>query len=333
MQQSICGNGIQLQYHNLTKGTHTWAMQLIRNQRGRWTLFRAAGSTGFQLLPWDWQVGQYFPSEIRGEATTTTSLVPPCFHFFSKTFTCTLKWVMACMLMCTRKQKRKKILKRNLGDACHTLPYGRSHYTFQPHPILEFRGGIELMQVSSHGPMTICQQESFWSRTNVHFLWRRMLIAELGLLRRSYSRITYSGLNFVMVYSYRIPQYGHIAVSKLREVYSLVHVNFLTRIRSRCIFLFGSYHWWVKCSLVPRPPCPAFVAFILQTTKAGCGGLGTRLSKVYVTSTRIIIMNKILNIGIQWEMEIVPFVDWVPLIKAAQIIHCSHCKLWNHGKD
>ena len=32
-------------------------------------------------------------------------------------------------------------------------------------------------------------------------------------------------------------------------------------------------------SLVPRPPCPAFVAciFVLQATKAGRGGLGTRL--------------------------------------------------------
>ena len=33
------------------------------------------------------------------------------------------------------------------------------------------------------------------------------------------------------------------------------------------------------CSLIPRPPCPAFVA---QVAKAGRGSLGTRLHNLYL---------------------------------------------------
>ena len=74
--------------------------------------------------------------------------------------------------------------------------------------------------------------------------------------------------------------YNYVTSSMLIPIYPPVNSIGVSVLRLKvepCLYVQIVVVHQSPGSLVPRPPRPAFVAFILQVTKAGHGGLGTRL--------------------------------------------------------
>ena len=156
-------------------------MQLMCNQRGRWTLFWAAGSAmRLRMFPkWnEWQSYNY-----------------AVFPLFQQNIH--LHTIGSDGMHDARKQKFSK-------GIYWCLSYSTSWKKPLHHPILEFRDGIGLMQVSSHGRLTAvhCSSsnpEQVSISSNFKVMSRHVYCKKFD--EQLFKDIQQAKFKFVMVYS------------------------------------------------------------------------------------------------------------------------------------